>query len=122
MIILNFSELPPIGYRNIFKDCGIPALIKIKKNVEVIFQNHFEKEYRAIVDQAHKEVFLNYPIIRIGGDCLAFAHIMIDLSEYGNNDYVVKRIQYFSSGDGWSDLIFDGKFKEIEREPDPDWL
>ena len=122
MIKLNFQNLPQIGYRDVFITPSIPAIMIIKNNIEIVFENHFEKNYSAELDIELKERFLSHPIARLGGDCLAFQHIMIDLSEFNEFSYIVENLRYFKPALGWIDMVVGGLFKAHEREPDPDWL
>jgi hypothetical protein len=122
MIFLSLPEIPAIGYRSIFFTPAIPATMKIKNDIEVIFEHHFEKSYTGVIDVDQKENFLTHPILRIGGDCMAFEHVLIDLNAEDIYKMPIINMKYFKSDIGWLDMIVDGAFKEHEREPDPDWL
>jgi hypothetical protein len=104
-------------------DKMIPCVLKAISGpkIELSFNGIFRNDFIINLDIKYLSQITEYPIIYVGSNTIAFAHMMVELKQK-DQDLIIYNAQYFTIESGWSDMIIDGLFVQFPDQPDPDWL
>ena len=122
MIELTFSTELHASVVGMFATGGFPAILRIGRNIELLFSVAAMGDYTALIDERHREVISSHPIMLAGGDYMARSLVMVTMSHAGDKTHVIRRLDYFDARTGWAPMIVEGTPIVIQPEPEPNWL